>query len=244
MKNISKTLLVLFLTAIVYGGDLQIINWENRVALDYGSGFNQHDRFGLLDIQSPYSLTRGYRKDAPGDYFLEFYLSNKVIDSSFAETLIQKYSKHIYVLPHKQVMFKCNVPLDTIGSSKRKEYFIRYTDGKYVYVISGWWPRFIQFYRASLGKFRFRQEQFKSQLLKLLRDGDTFSKAKMDMYSKDDFYLYKGVNGNVVVCNYNVKASYYEGRSEAPDLGQPPPMFSDWYNIIEITIYLDKEFMP
>jgi hypothetical protein len=243
MKKISL-LLGLLLISIIEAVELKKIDWQYGFDVIYDPQVSSILRLGYFTSPQPWSDTRGWQKEAPGDYFMEFCRGRMSIDSTLAESIATRYQAFFGIDIPKEIFYGCSIPLDTAGSSERQEYFTRYTDGKYVYVISGWWPKFIKFYRATLGKSKLEPNQFKSQLRNMVKSDSVFKNTKLYMYENKEFYLLKGVENNLIAFNYNIEASYYKGRSQAPDLGQPPPMFSDWYNIIEITIYLDKEFMP
>jgi hypothetical protein len=244
MKMLRYSIIIFVLSSSIMAQEINLLDWENRVAIHYDSGIRSILRLGYLSSPMPLSVTRTYHKEIPGDYFMEFCRGRMSIDSTLAESIATRYQAFFGLNIPKEIFYGCSIPLDTAGSSERQEYFTRYTDGKYVYVISGWWPKFIKFYRATLGNSKLEPNQFKSQLSNLVKSDSVFKNTKLYTYENKEFYLFRGVENNLIAFNYNIEASYYEGRSEAADFGQPPPMFSDWYNIIEIAIYLDKEFMP
>jgi hypothetical protein len=245
MKIIVILFAVFCLTAvsIAQTADYHITDWHFRVSFLYS--YFHFDSLGY-NMQGYQSLwqTRGRYKKCPGDYFAEpgsiKYTYNKMLSDSVRNILIENVSFDIPVsLTDSIKWFR-----DSSESGLRDDFFLRFTDQSHVYVISGWWPAFVKYFVAVPDSNIYTEKALIGEFIKIYKHPLPADSLRLKRASDSEYSLLKGTFRNLQIRNYNIKAFSIEGRSQAPDLGQPPPMFSDWYNIIEITIYLDKEFMP
>jgi hypothetical protein len=238
-------ILLLLLSDLCVAQNYRILDWEFRLSI-----LHDDPVYSYLDLDiysrssSPWGFWRGMTKEKPGDYFDDIYAQETTVDSSVFKAVWDTYRKYINDSILGEVIYSTKWYTSSYDSAYRKEYFVRYTDNKYVYVISGWWPKFIKFYKATPKDITLSESDVRNDLRVILKDKSLSDKFKFSMESEGDFYILKAQNENYMIRNYKISASAYEGRQTGADLGQPPPMFSNWYNIIEITIYLDKEYIP
>jgi len=226
-------------------GDYRIIDWRLRVSFQYS--YFHFDSLGYI-MQGHQSLwrTRSHSlyKKTPGDYFAEpgsmKYKYNKALSASVRNVLFENI---LFDVP-ASLTDSIRWFRDSSEFGLRDDFFIRYTDQCHVYVVSGWWPAFVKYFIAIPDSNIYTEKALTSELKKVYKYPLLIDSLRFKRASDKEYSLLDGIFRNLRIRNYTIKAFALEGRSEAPDLGQPPPMFSDWYNIIEITIYLDKEFMP
>jgi hypothetical protein len=233
----------LVITSSANSDSLYVIDWSNRLSVGYNPFYYEYLHFDMFSGRG-FWQTRCVDPKSPGDYFSEPSADSSYFDTIVATDLMNNYKNLINLEIPMDLIKHTRWFSDTLHGSDRTEYFLRYTDSHCVYVISGWWPKFIKYFKAIPRDLKLTQNELKTELKTILNNSKLIDSMKFRENSEENLYLLESTFSNVSVRNYKFVAKWYEGRSRAPDLGQPPPMFSDWYNIIEITIYLDKEFMP
>gem|GEM_PF-3229576 len=225
--------------------DYRSIDWRCRVSFQYS--YFHFDSLGYI-MQGHQSLwgtrSNSMYKKAPGDYFAEpgsiKYECNKTLSDSVRNVLIENILFDVPVsLTDSIRWFR-----DSSEFGLRNDFFIRFSDQRHVYVVSGWWPAFVKYFIAIPDSNIYTEKALANELRKVFKYPVLVDSLRFKRASDKEYSLLSGGFRNMRIRNFTIRAFAFEGRSEAPDLGQPPPMFSDWYNIIEITIYLDKEFMP
>lgn len=124
------------------------------------------------------------------------------------------------------------------GKIHRREYHIYYAQGDTIYVISGWLGKFLSFYRAVPGEFRYDVDELNEQVRKLsptYRMADKSSFKRID--DKGNYLLeYIDRENMMRVRNYLIYGTLILPGSETGE--------SRKYNLIEITKFIDKEVMP
>jgi hypothetical protein len=180
--------------------------------------------------------------EAPGDYFRcpEKADTTTLTDSDYSQVVhllednIPRRFYDSYVLAHvigyEYTMAK--------GSIHRREYYVSYARGDTIYVISGWLGKFLSFYRAIPGDFRYEVSQLQAEVQKLVL---SYRETKEDSYKKIDeeknyFLEYINRENMLRVRNYLVDATFIfdDSRQAAKTT----------YNVIEITKFIDPEVMP
>jgi hypothetical protein len=128
----------------------------------------------------------------------------------------------------------------TIGSDsiQRREYYVSYARGDTIYVISGWLGKFLSFYRAIPGDFRYDTSQLQNEVGKL---SPSYRETKDDSFKrideeKDYFLEYLDRDNMMRVRNYLVDATFIFDDSRQGTMKK--------YNLIEITKFIDPEAMP
>ncbi len=243
-KCLSLLTSVLLSAQLCSAENLRIIDWKYRVSMIYEKPIYDLLDLDIFEKQSLWGLSRGITAEKPGDYFSDIYFTGNTIDSLLADSIFTAYRDYINITIPIQLFDSIQLYIDSSTAGGRNEFFLRCADEKAVYALSGWWPKFIKYYVAFPKDTILSEKDLMADLSKIIIFSDVTDSMCFSRREKRGYYLLKGIFKNIMIRNYKISAFSSEGRSEAPDLGQPPPMFSDWYNIIEITIYLDKEFMP
>ena len=124
------------------------------------------------------------------------------------------------------------------GSIQRREYYISYARGDTIYVISGWLGKFLSFYRAIPGNFRYDASQLQDEVGTL---SVSYRKTKDDLFKRIDeekeyFLEYVDRENMMRVRNYLVDATFIFDDSTQGRMTR--------YNLIEITKFIDPEVMP
>lgn len=247
MKTILIFLAAFSLTAVSYAqpADYRIIDWRLRVSFQYS--YFHFDSLGYImpGHQSLWGTrSNSLYKNTPGDYFAE----PRCIKYKFNKTLSDSARNILF----ENILFDVPVSLtdsirwfrDSSEFGLRDDFFLRFTDQRHVYVVSGWWPAFVKYFIAIPDSNIYTEKALTNELKKVYKYPLLIDSLRFKRASDNEYSLLGGGFRNLRIRNYTIRAFALDGRVQAPDLGQPPPMFSDWYNIIEITIYLDKEFMP
>ncbi len=132
----------------------------------------------------------------------------------------------------------------TIGEGRRKEsvyrreYHIYYALGDTIYVISGWLGKFLSFYRAIPGEFRYDADELNAQVKELSSAYRMTDKSSFKRIDDKGNYLLEYVDRENMmrVRNYLIYGTFILAGSETGE--------SRKYNLIEITKFIDKEVMP
>jgi hypothetical protein len=191
---------------------------------------------------------RNYDHDKPGDFFCEIWSHPRQINDSTSNSIYRTYTKLFAHLPDSSLFRNLRWYSDTLTfgwlnlTEIRNEYFLRYTDQKYVYVISGWWPNFIKIFRAYPGSVRIGLDTLIAEINSSLIEPMKLAKTRLSEISDDNYFLVQGINDNFMVRYYNIKA--YGKDLYIAHLKKQPVMLSPWYSIIEITYYLNRDFIP
>jgi hypothetical protein len=124
------------------------------------------------------------------------------------------------------------------GPVHRREYHIYYAREDTIYVISGWLGKFLSFYRAVPGEFRYDVDQLSEQLEKL---STSSSKPHKDSFNRIDDkgnYLLESVDREnmIRVRNHLIYGTFIFPGTDSG--------VSKLYNLIEITKFIDPEVMP
>ena len=126
------------------------------------------------------------------------------------------------------------------GKVSRREYYVKYGTGDTVYVISGLLGDFLSFYRAVPGDFRLSINQLKTEAEKLSPVVQFGDDKKFIQKQNEYIYFteYLDRDQMIRVRNYQV-IKYAKDEAEAKEYPK-----GKYYNLIEITKFLDKEAMP
>ena len=180
----------------------------------------------------------------PGDYFRhpagadELKLTNtdiKEVEGSLDATVSPRYYDS-YILDNLT-----GYEYELLeGKVSRREYYVKYSRGDTIFVISGLLGKFLSFYRAIPGEFRLSIDQLKEDAAQLstslkLDDNDSFVEKENDY-----IYFIEHIDrkGKLRVRNYQVVESWQEADKDRDD------SIGKYYNLIEITKFLDEEAMP
>jgi hypothetical protein len=126
------------------------------------------------------------------------------------------------------------------GKVSRREYYVKYGGGDTVYVISGLLGEFLSFYRAIPGEFRLSIDQLKAAAKELSPAAEFDDNDRFVEMENDQIYFVEYVDKDKMlrVRNYQV-VKYAQDEAEAKEFPK-----GRYYNLIEITRFLDKEAMP
>jgi hypothetical protein len=228
---------------------VKVIDWDRSVAMLYSKFQRQHLYFNYGARQDIWGgWQRNYEHDKPGDFFCSSTSPRKLIDKSVCESIAGIYKDVMAISPDSLLINSMHWYSDTLhfkwldSTEIRNEYFLRYTDQKFVYVISGWWPNFIKIYKAFPDNLHFGVDSLITEVNSILTKPLNIAKTQFSEVTDGKYYLIQGKINNYMVRCYNIKA-YISGIDVAPSKNQPL-MFSPWYSIIEITYYLNKDFIP
>jgi hypothetical protein len=126
------------------------------------------------------------------------------------------------------------------GKVSRREYYVKYGGGDTVYVISGLLGEFLSFYRAIPGEFRLSIDQLKAAAKELSPAAEFDDNDRFVEMENDQIYFVEYVDKDKMlrVRNYQV-VKYAQDEAEAKEFPK-----GRYYNLIEITKFLDEEAMP
>ena len=126
------------------------------------------------------------------------------------------------------------------GKVSRREYYVKYGLGDTAYVLSGILGEFLSFYRAVPGDFRLTIDQIKTEAKKLSPVVKFGSDRKFVQKQNDYIYFteYLDREQKIRVRNYQI-VKYAQDEAEAKEYPK-----GKYYNLIEITKFLDEEAMP
>jgi hypothetical protein len=253
MNKYSRILMV-FAVLLIYSicnGEFQKLDWRLRVSFGYSKFHQLHLHYGVALHQIGWgAFTRSLDPIKPGDYFADHLSQSKTIDSITLNSIVNEYQQHFRDLPidlFKASLYWCSDTLHGPGKNKvviRNEYFFRYTDGTCVYVLSGWWPNFIKLFKAYPGDNKLDINQLNKEISHFTKNESTLKRLVYSDTASAPFFLVQAHSDNFLIRHYNINAMHVEGREHGADLNQPPPMFAPRYSIIEITYYLNKDFIP
>jgi len=124
------------------------------------------------------------------------------------------------------------------GKIHRREYHIYYAQGDTIYVISGWLGKFLSFYRAVPGDFRYSIDELQNEVRKIspsYKIADSGSFKRID--EKQNYFLeYVDRENMTRVRNYLIYGTFiFPGKTEGENKR---------YNLIEVTRFIDKEVIP
>jgi hypothetical protein len=198
----------------------------------------------VLKTPSPISALRMLELKAPGDYFRHPRGADSVqlttadikeIESTIKNTIAEQYYDS-YILDN-MAGYEYNL---LNGKISRREYYVKYSRGDTVYVISGLLGKFLSFYRAVPGESRLSIDQLKVEAAKL-SPGINFKEDDIFIEKENEYiYFTERVDREqkLRVRNYQVVEYWQETDKERDNpLGK-------YYNLIEITKFLDEEAMP
>lgn len=119
----------------------------------------------------------------------------------------------------------------------RHEYYVSYARADTIFVISGWFGRFISFYKAVPGDFRYDIDDLQSEIEKI---SPSYVKTKAEQFKWIDedinYFLEHLDKRNMMrIRNYQIDARFSYGISDDK---------LTKYNLIEITKFIDPEAMP
>jgi hypothetical protein len=250
MKQIATTFLILMIWGISSAEpNFKVIDWGSPILMLYDTFHRQHLYYNYGARQDTWGgWQRNYEHDKPGDFFCEIWSQPKQIEDSTRNRIYQAYYNLLAHFPDSSLFGNLHWYSDTLtfrwldSTETRNEYFLRYTDEKYVYVISGWWPNFIKIFRAYPSNVRIGLDTLIVEINSLLKEPLKITKTQLSEISDNKYFLVQGINDNYMVRYYNIKA-YISDLNMAYSKEQPP-MFAPRYSIIEITYYLNKDFIP
>lgn len=124
------------------------------------------------------------------------------------------------------------------GTVHRREYHVSYACGDTIYVISGWFGKFLSFYRAIPGDFRYDASDLRQEVAKLMlsypKIGDNSFRRIDD--ERNYFLEYVDRENMIRVRNYLITGLDIFGIVATKG--------TLTYNLIEITKFIDPEVMP
>jgi hypothetical protein len=252
MNNLSKICLyaiVIFTICIVAASaqisDFDILQDKRQIGaiLDCHSEFIGTGCFYPAPEPVPFWLRVPNIKTA-GDYYRhpagadEVALTEYDIEeaSTALNTLIREQFFNAYVLRNLK-----GYKYELLGGEvKRREYYVKYSCEDTIYVISGLLGKFLSFYRVVPGQFSFSVDQLKKEVAQLshaveFKNDDSFIEKKNQYIY---FVEYIDRDKMLRVRNYQIVEPWQETDKDRNDsLGK-------YFNLIEITKFLDEEAMP
>ena len=233
--------LLLFFLQPVYAGEN-----EFRLVGPVSLHSSSHERYlGIYPISGPDGSMSYWIRDRdsrhPGDYFFrpELADSTSLTDTEFLE-MENLLRQNVYASYYDDFVLENLTGCEyTFADSAvwRREYHVCYARGDTIYVISGWLGKFLSFYRAIRGDFRYDIDELQNQV-KLLSPSYRNTKEKSFMRIDEEInYLLEYVDkpNRIRVRNYQIDAGFRYGVSG--DIEKK-------YNLIEITKFIDPEVMP
>ncbi len=224
------------------GSDFKIL--PNRFLLTLmHTGYLSLSPSAVSDGKMPYFI-RKRSPIFPGDYFIHPWLADSTSVSNLEKTEVDSLL-NLFILPnfYDKTILDNLIDYDYLiakGTINRHEFYVRYAGGDTVYTISGWYGRFISFYRVVPGSFRYNVSQFQEAVEKL---SSTYRKTKDNAFKmRDDgenyMLEYIDKENMMRVRNYLISSSNIFGLSvtEEDELKT--------YNLIEITKFIDPEVIP
>lgn len=178
----------------------------------------------------------------PGDYFREpdGADTTTIIDREFSEVR-ELLTENVYNSFYDDFILE---NLDGYeytmgkGSVHRREYHIYYARGDTIYVISGWLGKFLSFYRAVPGNFRYDIDELQNQV-ELISPSYRKTKGKsFKQIDEERNYLLEYVDKENMmrVRNYLVDATFiFDDTRQGETLK---------YNLIEVTRFIDEDVIP
>ena len=189
--------------------------------------------------------------ERPGDYFryprgadsatlsqsekneVKSILQNTIDSSLYNPSVLKNLNGYKYSMDH--------------GNVNRREYHVRYSCADTTYVISGWLGKFLSFYRVITGDIRLSIDDFQQEIKSIYH---SYAKGKTKIFTnkRDElnyFIQYADRENMLRVRNYQIFEWQY------PDLEDIPPgqryydfLGKKYYNLIEVTRFIDEEVMP
>ncbi len=163
-------------------------------------------------------------------YFNDFVFENL---RGFAYTLYE----------HTDVRGKDSVGKNTfrivVDTFSRKEYHVRYAAGDTIFVISGWLGKFLSFYRAIPGDFKYAIDQFQNEVKKLSPVYVFTDKGNFRDESSNGGYFYEYIDRKNMIRIRNYFVTDYMIFDE-----KTKKLYNKQYNLMEITKFIDKEVIP
>lgn len=124
-----------------------------------------------------------------------------------------------------------------VDSITRSEYFLRYSKADTIYVISGWFDKFLSFYRAIPGSFKYKLAELNGKISEIAANKISIPKDIYNQSLKDSSYFIEYVDRDRML---RVRCYHISEQRK----GQDNPLVTDPYTLIEITRFLDKEMVP
>ncbi len=252
MRYFKKIVFLTFWIGIAYLTSVAQQNSDFKILKDkeqIGAILNFHSRYLGMGVRYalPEAVPPWLRMpeiQTPGDYFRhpagadELKLTNtdiKEVEGSLDATVSPRYYDS-YILDNLT-----GYEYELLeGKVSRREYYVKYSRGDTIFVISGLLGKFLSFYRAIPGEFRLSIDQLKEDAAQLstslkLDDNDSFVEKENDY-----IYFIEHIDrkGKLRVRNYQVVESWQEADKDRDD------SIGKYYNLIEITKFLDEEALP
>lgn len=213
---------------------------------EYRPWSHQSSFLGPIDIrcQMPYisPFYRNYNDRAPGDYFYSPHGGDTIPlshdDLNEIKTILRNINQNFYdsLILNQITAFRYSI---CDGPPLRYEYYIRYGLGDTIFVISGWLRKFLSFYRAIPGDFRYSIAQFQNEVRKFSPIFKEIPGKSIRQDSLLNEYFLEYVNSNQMIRAWN-----YEVVEEISHNRKTGQSETKTYNLIEITKFIDKEVMP
>jgi len=252
MSNTKIQIILFFLVAAIAIANSQEKTEQFRLLNDENSLINMKNaHIGFLGMgltypqvePVPFTL-RSPNSKAPGDYFRhpagadEMKLTDtdiKEVESLLTAAVSPRYYDS-YVLDNLT-----GYEYELLeGKVSRREYYVKYARGDTVYVISGLLGEFLSFYRSIPGEFRLAIDQIKAEAGKLSPAVEFQKKDSFTEMEDDHIYFveYMDRDRMLRVRNYQV-IEYWMDEDKVKESPE-----GKYYNLIEITRFLDEEAMP
>jgi hypothetical protein len=195
-------------------------------------------------VESVPDFIRGPELVAPGDYFrypagadeMQLTDTDKKEITDALNVVVNPRYYDLYILDNLT-----GYEYQLLGGKvSRREYYVKYGGGDTIYVISGLLGEFLSFYRAIPREFRLSIDQLKAEAKELspiveLEDNDKFVEKENNYIY---FVEYVDKDRMLRVRNYQI-VKYTKDEAEAKEFPK-----GRYYNLIEITKFLDEEAMP
>ena len=121
----------------------------------------------------------------------------------------------------------------------RDEYFVRYSQGDTVYVISGWTGKFLSFYRGVPGIIKYDLKGLQENVSRLAAFDIEIPQETYDKSSHDNPYFLEYVNRDKMT-----RIRCYHVSEEVGVDTTANSLITNPRTLIEITKFIDKEVMP
>ncbi|UCC79153.1 MAG: hypothetical protein JSW64_12885 [Candidatus Zixiibacteriota bacterium] len=254
MNNSAKILLIIALAAFAFFGIVYTqesdFTIQEQGKTRTGAHIDTHLEFLGLGLRYPGPVSvvpywlRMPEIETPGDYFQYPEGANLIpladkdiseIRNSLKDLIEDKFYDSLVFGNLKGYQYDMKQ-----GKIHRREYYVKYSRGDTIYVISGLIGKFLSFYRSLPGKDVISIDQLKKEVeklspsIKLKNEIPIIKKANEHIY----FNEYLDRDQKIRIRNYQIVESWQETDKDRDD------SIGKYYNLIEITKFLDEEAMP
>lgn len=203
-------------------------------------------RLGMYPMRLPLNeFVRQPYLTFPGDYFwpphTRFKMASDIVTQlrvSENGTILEFISGTASrVIPNSLILGSLRGFAYDFRSGSRREAYTMLSEGDTVYVVSGWLGKFLSFYRVVPGDFRLSSSEFMKELGEITPLAGEIKESGFRHESDSLNYLWEYVDKDKMF-----RVRNYLMRTVLPP--SPPDSPEQYYNLIEVTRFYDKEAIP